>query len=733
MFVIAVAVLAITALARLQPDFVLLAVAVVGLSVLVFCNWRAGLAVALLGLFAAGNLLLREDNQQRAELAFPRMSVMEVEGRLTEDARAFERGWSAVARLRGEGLSGSKVNWLGTGAPPVAGTEMRAIGYFRPLQKQRNPGMPDHSERLRSKGVVATFKASEMRSEQWTGSFSKKAAAFKDGFGKRVIAGIEEDSTAAKVIHAVVLGEKARDSLELIQRFRESGTLHVFTVSGLHVAMLGSLVWLALKWAGVPRRWAIPVIIAAMFGYAWLAGNGPAAIRAAWMGTVFLGAFALRRQTDLLNSLGAVLLVALLIDPRMILMPGVQLSYGVVAAIGLATPYTRRLFAWIAAEEDFLPLSEMDFWQRKWLGFRRGLADGLGVSTAAWIGSAPLTMVHFGLITPVSVFATVALVLQVYILLAVALISALISPLWEGGSILLNRGNAVVAGWCAETAGFFAAIPGASSRTRMPATDTLVIYDLKYGAGAACFAPKRGKGVLLDSGGRYDLKYEVGPSLQRLGMIPDSVVFTHSDAGHVVPPDLLTEMFPIRQVAMGMPPSSGSVAAQWEDFHKENMQITQPEEGNRLDFGAGVWAEILLSPHTQVVGSLADDRCLVFRIHWRGWKILWLSDAGRLTEEALLDSDISLKSDLIVAGMHESDLSLTPDFIAAVAPQALVIGRSVGSEMDSIRKHQAARWKKDGITVFSQTQTGGITLTVGPEDELIVEGFLDESRKILTR
>ncbi len=565
------------------------------------------------------------------------------------------------------------------------------------------------------------------------GPVSRKAAAFKKGFRDGIVAGLAEDSVEAKTIRAVVIGERARDSLELVESFRKSGTLHVFTVSGLHVAMLGSIVWFLLKWAGVPRAWAIPAIIAAMFGYVWLTGNGPAAVRAAWMGTVLLGAFALRRRADLLNTLGAVLLIAMIWDPRVIRMPGVQLSYGVVAAIGILTVFTRKCFEWIAMEEDFLPVSETGWWRRKWLVFRRSLADGLAVSTAASIGSAPLTILHFGLLTPISVLATVALVPLVYILLSAALVSAFLNPFWSDASEFLNRRNSAVARFCVNAAGFFASIPGSSTATRFPTEDTLIIYDLQFGASASCFAPVGGNAILFDTGGTYGLSYEVGMSLRGLGIEPDSVLFTHSDAGHTSGPALVNEMFPLRQVAMGMRPASGSISAGWEDFSGAGVRAVELVKGNTFQLGGGARCEVLLSPLDAAVGSIADDQCLVFMMHWKGWKILWLSDAGRLSEAAMLASGTDLTADIIIAGQHETDFSITPDFLEAVSPQLIVTGSPAGCEMDVIRDIQREKWLKQGISLLDQQDTGGLTVTPGADGSLVFKGFVDDSEMILKR
>lgn len=693
----------------------------------VLSNWRIALAGAVLGALMIANVRWHDSRQAAGETWLSAQGLSTVEARLVEDARGENGSWSATAKLHGGGPGKRKVIWIGTGEPPPAGTEVRATGVFRNLEPERNPGVPDRAARMRAEGVIGSFKASEMRRQSWIGPYSKAKAAIKRSFRESIVAGLDEEGSPAKVIRAVVLGERSPDSLELVGDFRESGTLHVFTVSGLHVAMMGSLVWAFFRILNFPRRWVIPVIIAAMFSYVWLTGNGPAAVRAAWMGAVFLGAFALRRRTDLLNALGAVLLLTVFWNPGMIRLPGVQLSYGVVAAIGLGTALARRCFDWLAEEEELLPKSELSWWQAKWLRFRQKLAEGFAVSLAASVGSAPLSMFHFRIVTPVSVLATVALVAQVYLLLAVALVSALIHPLFPGASVFLNRGNRWVATACAETAGAFAGIPGAWATTSGPDRDTLLIYDLDYGADAACFASTSGNAVMIDSGGKFSLKGEVAPSLKNHGMNPDSVIFTHADAGHVTEPELLTEMFPIRQVAMGPARPGRSVAAAWEKINDPGIEVLPARTGTVFDFGNGVEAEVLISPHEISPGSVADDRTMVFMLRWSGWKILWLGDAGRLTERELIASGADIRADVIVAGFHESDFSLTDPFLVAVGPQAVILPRLPGSKMDGQRVAQLKTWRDAPFEIIDRQQTGGLTVTVSTEGELVLSGFLDKS------
>jgi competence protein ComEC len=341
------------------------------------------------------------------------------------------------------------------------------------------------------------------------------------------------------------------------------------------------------------------------------------------------------------------------------------------------------------------------------------------------VGSTPLAMFHFGIITPISLIATVFLVFQVFVLLSVSLASALIYPVWRGGAEFLNRNNAMVADSCVWSAETFAAIPGAWAATNKPKQDTLIIYDLDYGAEAACFTSTQGNSVMIDAGGKFGLERTVGSSLNRLGMRPDSIIFTHADASLIAPPELMREMFPVRQVVLGMPQVHKSVAKNWEKI-QANIRLIKPHRGTILELGKGVNAEVLLSPHDQSIGSIADDQCLIFMLHWQDRKILWLGDTGRLSEQALLQSGMSLKADIIVAGLHQSDFSLTKPFIDAVDPRAIIIPRLAGSKMDSSRLEQIERLRNTSIKIIDRQQSGGLTITV-EEGSLVIRGFLDKS------
>lgn len=644
-----------------------------------------------------------------------------VSARMLEDAEPAGRGWSGLAKLESEDLPGATVMWCGSGDPPVAGAEVTARGNFAAASPPRNPGEFDEPAWLERQGAAALFLADREGGTVTTGRWADFAASVKRGFRTAVTDGLAEDSREANVIRAVVIGEYPRDDDEVVAAFRNSGTLHVFSVSGLHVAMVGMAVWFFLKLLGVPRRVSIPLLIALMFGYSWITGNSPPAVRSAWMAAVFLSAFMARRRPDLLNALGAVLLGAAIWDGRLLGQAGVQLSYGVVAAIGLWGGWFSRKLGKLAEPDSYLPKVLLTNWQTRWFGAKRWVTDSVAVSCAAGIGSTPLTAWHFGLVTPVAVIASLFMIPVVFLLLVFGLVSAALHPFSPQAARGLNQANAKVAWVCSGMAEKLAAIPGASVAIPKGGRPFLQIYDLEYGAGAACFAAADGA-VMLDCGDKYTFKRVVLPSLRAFGVSPDSVVLSHPDGGHIGGGALLLQSSDIHQVLLPVERSRSPAFKTWQ---AEGLKAVLASPGMRLPFPDEAVLEVLHVPDPQAWDAIADERVAIYRLNWRGWRILFVNDAGLRTERKLLASGEDLRADILIAGHHRTDLSLGEEFIKAVAPRAIVASNSPHPPEERLDPKKVSWWRKSGIEVLDQRATGGVTLTPEKDGSLVMKGFVD--------
>ncbi len=708
-----------------------LAVAILSGLGFIIIGKRTGIVWGLCGGLAVVVLTVRVDSQREAERKLTGITDSVAMARILKDGKG-EHYWVAPAKLLEGPCTGEIVWWQGRGEPPVAGSIVRASGDFIPLPRARNPGEFDRAAWLRSQGVSVVFDARGLECKVTTNYWAALGAKIRHGFRDSVTAGIPPESQAAGVIRAVVIGEQPPNADALISAFRNSGTLHAFSVSGLHVAMVGSIGWILLGSLGMPRRWAVAVLLPLIFGYSWITGNSAPAVRSAWMAAVFLGAFAFRRKPDLLNALGAVLLAALLWDGRLLFMPGVQLSYGVVAAIAVGTAWSAKTFKWIETPEIYLPMSLMTSWQKRWLHWRKQTALSLSVSLAAGIGSAPLTGFHFGLITPISVLAGLILIPLVYGLLLLALLAAAFSPVtWVSHRI--NRVNGQVANLSVRAAEFFSAIPGGHYQLGKETRPTLLVYDLDHGAGASVFSHGSTAAVMIDCGDAQSFENRLIPSLRRLGIEPDSVVLSHPDGAHLGGGSPVWNALPIRQAMMPVRLSRSPAFRSWmKDGPQAGIQLYQAASKVTLPLPDGATLEVLHAPDEDAQNSIADDRVAIYLMHWHGWKILFTSDAGMMTEHQLLESGKDLSADVIIAGKHRTDLTLSDRFLDAVNPQIIIASNSPFPLTEKREPATLDYWKSRGIYVMDQAESGGVTLQMMDDsNRLQVQGFLNKFPLVL--
>lgn len=216
------------------------------------------------------------------------------------------------------------------------------------IEGPKNPNEFDYRAWLERQGV---YRQCFVKTENWklhsqgNGNFFKTAALdLRRYFMKQLRAsGVsgEEYGVAA----ALLLG--ASDHLDpgLLQAYSASGTMHVLSVSGMHVA----LVYLVLLRLLAPLenrkrgRW-ISLLIQLFFiwFYASLTGLCPSVLRAVTMLTVIIFGKAFNRQAHILNSLAASALILLLINPLLLFDIGFQLSYLAVAGIVLLQPMLEK-------------------------------------------------------------------------------------------------------------------------------------------------------------------------------------------------------------------------------------------------------------------------------------------------------------------------------------------------------------------------------------------------------
>jgi competence protein ComEC len=216
----------------------------------------------------------------------------------------------------------------------------------------------------------------------------------------------------------------------------KTGTMHIFAISGLHIALIAGILVSCFAVLRVPRTVCGAFVVPAIWFYTMATGWQPSAIRSTVMMSVVLVGWSLRRPSNLLNSLASAGTILLLWDPRQLFQPSFQLSFFVVLGMALLTPIFEHFYR-PSLPGDPLISPDLITWKTRWARamIRRGLQPdpltpaelvpwhvlwrqrafrvvGASVSTslAAWIASLPLIVWYFNLFTPVSLFANLIIV-----------------------------------------------------------------------------------------------------------------------------------------------------------------------------------------------------------------------------------------------------------------------------------------------------------------------------------
>ena len=205
-------------------------------------------------------------------------------------------------------------------------------------------------------------------------------------------------------------------------------------------------------------------------------------------------------------------------------------------------------------------------------------------------------------------------------------------------------------------------------------------------------------------------------------------MLTHGDIDHVGGAGAaIDEYSPALLVAT----PAGTTSPAWREAialaADRGIPVRRPSAGEVFDLGRGHSLHVLYPPAESGPGFVADDRNLVLQLRLaNGARLLFTGDSGFYTERWLLEHSPpdSLRSDVLIKGHHDGDLSGLPEFIDAVDPRATVIGRRARPSSADGEPTLAARLRARGIGVFDQSESGAVQILAGGGATTIL-GFLD--------
>jgi competence protein ComEC len=613
-----------------------------------------------------------------------------------------------------------QVRWKGA---PEFGDELKLFGNAEPIAPPRNPGEFDMRAYLARHDVrrilfVRYAEDGTLLRHGAGNPILRAAQRSRTWMQNALCRGLENAPEVQTFLIGIALGLRHQAPEDIEEPFQQTGTLHLFAVAGLHVGIVAALLWMLATLARLSRKTAAAIIIPLLFFYAAVTGLHVSSLRAATMASILVGGLFFERKVSIANSLAAAAFFILCWNTNELFSTGFQLSFAVVGAIVLlADPFFKILHR-RGATDPFLPQSLLRG-PRRWVhsGYA-WLCGGASVSLAAWIGSLPLILWYFHLVTPISLLANLAVVPIAFFVLAVALLSLLATPLLPWVAVIFNNANWTLATLVIGIVQVFARIPGGHFYVdpfewteRFSAKVTM----LDLGAGAAVHLRTNGSDWLFDCGSERTYQRIVREYLHWAGVNRlTGLVLSHGDSQHIGGVTQLLQDFPRVRVIDNPAPDRSVIHRRLSRIlaalKRRGLKSAELAAGDSFLLPRNVIAHVLFPPR-DVLGATADDQALVIRLRFApDTFVLFMSDSGAETERALLSNGSDVHCDVLVKGQHYSGVSGSAPFLDAVQPRLIIATSTAFPERERVSDEWADQVRARGIKLFRQDETGAVEL-----------------------
>ncbi|MXV52218.1 DUF4131 domain-containing protein [Pedobacter sp. HMF7647] len=283
------------------------------------------------------------------------------------------------------------------------GDELLTVSRFSPVEPPYNPNEFDYKNYLANQQLYyqAFFTQNEVKLvRQHQGN---KLVEVAINLRKKLVvkyARYIHDADALSVASTLILGYRNDLSREVLDSYSKTGTMHVLSVSGMHVAIVFAVLMFLLRFmdkSQTLRIFRAILIVMSIWFYSIITGFSPSVCRAALMLSFLVIGKSINRKANSYNIIASSAFILLLYNPFYLVDVGFQLSY--LAVLGLIY---------------FYPKIQHLIYLKNW--FLNEIWKAIALSFAAQLATFPLSVFYF------HQFPVCFLVSNLFILLPVTLI-----------------------------------------------------------------------------------------------------------------------------------------------------------------------------------------------------------------------------------------------------------------------------------------------------------------------
>ncbi len=571
----------------------------------------------------------------------------------------------------------------------------------------------------------------------------------------------------AELARAMVIGERTGINRDVNEQFINTGTVHILSVSGLHIGFFTAILMTMASLLKIPRRSRFFVIAPILILYAFVVGMTPSITRAVIMAIVVLFGLFLQRRTQILNSLGFAALAIVTFSPSQLFSPGFQLSFAAVLSIAF---FHEKILAMVRKSHPALEEKP----------FLNSVVSLSILTIAATLGTVPLTVYYFNRVSLISILANLLIVplagiftTMSFTFIFFSLFSSSLASIYGAatqllgffilqinsmlGSLSISSARVADSGWIFASLYLLwllaVAAFGKNNLWKKFALAVLLganlllyasffggkpeakLFVLDVGQGDAIYLElPDGKNMLVDAGmkfGTYDAGERVIiPFLERRGVEKlDYFVMTHLHSDHIGGAALIIRKL---KVANFVYPDQFSRSESWiktlASVHALKIPTKSAQAGMILDSGS-MYRVYVLHPNRTYVGvggrsydKKLNDGSIVLKVSIGKESFLLVGDVERRVEHELVGVYGNfLSSNIYKAGHHGSITSSSSEFVREIHPAYAVISVGARNSFGHPSSNVLNEMSQEGIEIWRTDLRGAAYFRVNMDTTELVQ------------
>ena len=288
----------------------------------------------------------------------------------------------------------------------------------------------DYKLYLKTRGISKIYYVSSLRRDNLPPPLTIRLMQHILSFRNMVLLRMTDGMTIAnrKILAALMFGCRYGLNYESRRTFLESGVIHIFAISGLHVGMLALAIFLLLRW--LPFRLRYLLVPFLLLVYVITTGMHASAMRALLMISVWSFMKAFLYKTSPLNIVFLAASTLLFLNPISIFGAGFQFSFVIAGFLVLAWKSVNEWLLLMNERSLWIPNNCMKLRDHIMIRLKNLSFNSFATSSIAWLSGSAILLIHRSLFIPGAVFTNFIIIPFVWILFVLAVLDLLLQPFY---------------------------------------------------------------------------------------------------------------------------------------------------------------------------------------------------------------------------------------------------------------------------------------------------------------